>query len=96
MRSAEANTDVKRRNSRVALWTLGITLASIPLFVVSHIWHFDLGRALFGTLWAAAAMILCPALTYIGLRTRSRLDAICGLIGTLTAGYWVWIVVYWQ
>jgi hypothetical protein len=96
MRRAEANTDVNRRKRMIALCSLGITLASIPLFVVSYISHFDLGMVFFGVLWFAAAMIWSPTLTYVGVRTRSRLVTVCGLIGTITSAYWVWIVIYWQ
>lgn len=39
-------------------------------------------------------MLWCPALVYIGVRTRSTVDVTCGMLGTATAAYWVWCMIY--
>lgn len=95
MRRAEANTNLKQRQTAIALWSLGMTLACIPLFLVSYELHFNLGVVTFRTLWGTAAMLWCPALIYVGIRTWSGVVTLCGLIGTISSTYLVWVMIYW-
>ncbi len=83
-----------RRSRRIAIGTLVVSLSAIALFVAASRCHFGIGRTIVGTLGATTAMLWCPALTYVGIRTRSALTTTCGAIGVVTTVYWLWTMIY--
>ena len=82
------------RRCRLAIGSLFVALATVPMvFLLARIGpHFAF--AFVFTLGAANAFIWCPALAYLGVRTHSRIELLCGLFGMATGAFWFWWMIY--